>query len=39
MYKSVFTIVSLWFVMSVNTIATRDSRVAYATQLTDGEIA
>ena len=39
MYKSVFTIVSLWFVISVNTAAAHDSRVPYATQLTDGEIA
>jgi len=39
MYKSVFAIVSLWFVISVNTAAAHDSRVPYATQLTDGEIA
>jgi hypothetical protein len=39
MYKSVFTIVSLWIVISVNTAAAHDSRVPYATQLTDGEIA
>jgi hypothetical protein len=39
MYKSVFTIVSFWIVISVNTAAAHDSRVPYATQLTDGEIA
>ena len=39
MYKSVFTILSLYFVISVNTAAAHDSRVPDAAHLTDGEIA